>query len=57
MRELNLNHLPISLRGLHNLGMKHTEETKFKMSIAHKGMKHTEETKRKISKTMKEGVK
>jgi len=36
-----------------NLGIKHSEQTKRKMSKAHKGMKYSEETRRKISEALK----
>ncbi len=36
-----------------NLGMKHTEKTKKKMSLAHVGKKHTKESKKKMSDTLK----
>ena len=32
-----------------NIGFKHSEETKIRMSLAQKGRKHSEETKQKIS--------
>jgi hypothetical protein len=36
-----------------NYGKTHSEETKNKMSIAHKGIKHSEEHKRKIGESLK----
>ena len=48
-QKMSENHWDCSGENHPMFGKKHTEETKQKMSEAHKGKKHTEETKQKMS--------